>query len=43
MQAFVAIASAKPPEPQQRFRRPTDAAADTKNKPAVTQPPVVKK
>jgi purine nucleosidase len=41
--AFVAIASAKPPEPQQRFRRPTDAAAaDAKGKPAAA-PPVVKK
>jgi hypothetical protein len=44
VQAFVAIASAKPPEPQQRFRRPTEAAAPgAKDKPAVTQPPVVKK
>jgi len=43
IQAFVEIASAKPIEPQQRFRRPTDAAAaDAKEKPAVT-PTGVKK
>jgi hypothetical protein len=45
IQAFVEIASAKPVEPQQRFRRPTDAAAaaDAKGKPPLTPPTAVKK